>query len=326
MLLNQLLAAAADRDERESVSLRVELWTTDAVQGYTQANGKWKKAISTTSLPVYMCHIDKWWAEQTENTKGLLSLSTKDARKLLTANFRAAGRQVHGLKKRHLDRLVEATNQQQPATARPLAAAFTLAWYAMLRPSEYMTTPRHNKFDPSRHMRRGDIQFYCGKRRMNSRDTSRQPTHMTVEIKQSKTDWARIGATLTLGTTGDPTCPVTNMHRYLSASKHSDCDELFPGLTYTRAIHALRNLMHDKDAKYGMHSFRVGGCQALALAGRSHRYIMARGRWKSIESVLRYVETPLDFKLDDTVAMAQASSQRHPTSVWGHTLQTQSGV
>jgi hypothetical protein len=160
---------------------------------------------------------------------------------------------------------------------------------------------------------------------MDSRDVSKVPTHMTVNIKQSKTDWARIGATLTLGRTNDPTCPVTNMHRYLSASSHTDHSELFPGLTYARALQALRKLMRDEDKLHGMHSFRVGGCQALALAGRTHQYIMARGRWKGIESVLRYVETPLDFKLDDTSAMANATAQRHPTSVWGHTLQHRMG-
>jgi len=144
---------------------------------------------------------------------------------------------------------------------------------------------------------------------------------MTVNVKQSKTDWARIGATLTLGKTNDATCPVTNMHKYLSTSEHPRHDELFPGLTYTRALQALRRLLQDRDRMYGMHSFRVGGAQAMALAGRSHQYIMAKGRWSCIESVLRYVETPLDFKLSDTIAMAQATVQQHPTSVWGHTLQ-----
>ena len=53
---------------------------------------------------------------------------------------------------------------------------------------------------------------------------------------------------------------------------------------------------------YGLHSFRVGGAQALALSGRSVRYIMSRGRWKSPESVATYVAAP-DFVLIDSTSI-----------------------
>jgi hypothetical protein len=44
--------------------------------------------------------------------------------------------------------------------------------------------------------------------------------------------------------------------------------------------------------RFGGHSFRVGGSQALAAAGKSITYIMSYGRWACIDSVLRYVKTP----------------------------------
>ena len=43
---------------------------------------------------------------------------------------------------------------------------------------------------------------------------------------------------------------------------------------------------------YGGHSFRIGGAQALAAAGKSVMYIMSYGRWTCMKSVLRYVTVP----------------------------------
>ena len=37
-------------------------------------------------------------------------------------------------------------------------------------------------------------------------------------------------------------------------------------------------------ASYGCHSFRVGGAQALAMAGKSTAYIMSMGRWRCVGS------------------------------------------
>ena len=48
----------------------------------------------------------------------------------------------------------------------------------------------------------------------------------------------------------------------------------------------------------------------MALAGRSVAYIMSRGRWKSLESVCRYVTTPDSTKAADSAAMAMTAEQR----------------
>ena len=69
-----------------------------------------------------------------------------------------------------------------------------------------------------------------------------------------------------------------------------------------------------------MHSFRVGGAQAMALAGRSFEYIMAKGRWKHLESVIRYVETPMHIRARDSQMMTQAQRTAPgniATQVWG---------
>ena len=59
---------------------------------------------------------------------------------------------------------------------------------------------------------------------------------------------------------------------------------------------------------YGAHSFRIGGSQALAAAGRSITYIMSYGRWRCTESVLRYVKTPLHIRMLDAHHMTKAET------------------
>ena len=59
-------------------------------------------------------------------------------------------------------------------------------------------------------------------------------------------------------------------------------------LTYTALVANMRTLLAEsgmaaQDLRlYGGHSFRVGGAQALAMAGRSTPYIMALGRWRLV--------------------------------------------
>ena len=190
----------------------------------------------------------------------------------------------------------------------------------MLRPSEYMLTPGHPEFDPSRHMRAGDIELFKGSRLISHTD-NQEATHMTVNVKQSKSDWQRLGATLTIGAIGGQDCPVACMQRYLRAQKPAREGPLFPGLRYQTMLTTLRKLIKKDEELYGLHSFRVGGAQALAMAGRSFEYIMARGRWKNVESVVRYVETPLDIRITDSrdMTLQRDAPPGRPTSVWGGT-------
>ena len=58
---------------------------------------------------------------------------------------------------------------------------------------------------------------------------------------------------------------------------------------------------------YAGHSFRIGAAQALALAGRSMEYTMAMGRWRCMESVLTYVHTPTQMRVQDIRDMVAAS-------------------
>jgi len=71
-----------------------------------------------------------------------------------------------------------------------------------------------------------------------------------------------------------------------------------------------RTGLTDKEAKrYGGHSFRVGGAQGLALSHHSLPYIMCYGRWRSVESVMTYVQTPMHMRENDARAMLMGAAE-----------------
>ena len=117
---------------------------------------------------------------------------------------------MHGIAFEVLEKIVAAASRHQLDVARILTAAYTLAFYAMLRPTEYMLTPRHGTFDETRHMHACDVTFYKGTARLTTA-SSAKPDRYTVNIKQSKADPDRIGAMTTIGATGTAPCPVSAM-------------------------------------------------------------------------------------------------------------------
>jgi hypothetical protein len=110
------------------------------------------------------------------------------------------------------------------------------------------------------------------------------------------------------------------MWAYMHAWRPKATGPVFPGLRYTTMLKMTRRLLGADSELYGMHSFRVGGAQAMALAGCSAVYIMSRGRWKHVESVSRYVEATEEVKAADSAEMATTAKQRatgqRTTSCW----------
>jgi hypothetical protein len=305
-----------------TMTTRLAMWMQDAPQQYV-FGGKLKKRISSSTITQYLSHIDTWWAYTTEQPKCMLSKQADiiAQRREVTASARSAQRQVHGFTAKVLKRMNRKA-ASFPAEARDMIrSAHTLAWFAMLRPTEYMTTPQHLQFDCTKHMRARDIQLFENDTELHATST-RTATHMVINVKQSKTDHQRMGAGLTLGaTTTDPDiCPVRSMQTYLRARNPPKEGPLYLGLTYRTMLKTTRKLIKHHPELYGLHSFRVGGAQAMAIAGRSFAYIMAKGRWKHIESVIRYVETPLHISTGDSELMtrAQRTTPGHSTpQVWG---------
>ena len=144
---------------------------------------------------------------------------------------------------------------------------------------------------------------------------------MEFVIKDSKTDRLRLTNTVVVGRTDDPSlCAVAAMWRYMEAA--GPVPAASPLLqwqgrpyTYSRLVGDLRaallrsGMAPAEVSSYAGHSFRIGGAQALALAGYSLPYIMALDRWACVESVLTYVKTPTMLRVKDAGAMIAAPAQ-----------------
>ena len=150
---------------------RILLWMMDAPHTYTDARACLKKEISPQSIATYLSRIDQWYTELTDQSRGTLSRDPAISRMqhFLNANFKCRDQQVHGITFEVLEKIVAAASRHDKDVARMLAAAYTLAFYAMLRPTEYMLTPRHSTFDATRHMRACDVTFYKGPTRQACR-------------------------------------------------------------------------------------------------------------------------------------------------------------
>ena len=295
---------------------RITKWMYDAPQSYKTRDGKPKKSITTGSIKTYLSHIDRWYSELTNESRGCLSRygAIADLRKIIDANFRCGERQVHGITYDTLQRIMRSASAHPTGIALMLRASYSLAFYGLLRPTEYMLTPLHSTFDATRHMRACDIQFYRQKARISAH-APETPDSFSVNIKMAKNDQARGGSTVVIGATGLATCPVKAMHLYMRNNKPDAEGPLFTdpagrALMYKSALKVMQMHIGAAGYLYGLHSFRVGGAQALALAGRSVRYIMSRGRWKSPDSVATYVAAPAYILANDSRDMSVTEDKR----------------
>ena len=195
-------------------------------------------------------------------------------------------------------------------------ALYTLQWFGLLRPGEATLTSRYPTYDVSRHPSVEDVVFMEGESTREVGDGGAVPTRMHFCIKDSKTDYRRLTAEVVIGRTGDAeVCAVTAMWAYLHTRVGCVQEEpLFmhrsgKALKYMQLRNHLTKVLEGtgmskkETQRYGGHSFRVGGAQGLALSNHSLPYIMCYGRWRSVESVMTYVTTPMHMREKDARAM-----------------------
>ena len=125
---------------------------------------------------------------------------------------------------------------------------------------------------------------------------------LKIYISKSKTDQLKKGRWLIISKTGNSTCPVNCLLRYLTAFeiKDENCDFVFRKavfvkklnkhvlrkgvISYTRAREILLEKLEliglDK-SKFGLHSLRSGGASFAANHGVSERLLKKHGRWKT---------------------------------------------
>ena len=168
-------------------------------------------------------------------------------------------------------------------------AALLLAFFALLRVSEYTTPSKDSWFDIESHASRGDVQF------IPSFDDCQ---HIVFTVKVAKNDQCRIGHELVMCPSADPSfCPVVALKRLFSADPQPQSAPLFdftrrstnnPGRARSMDHSAYMSLFNPAVVAAGLsvsatktHSLRSGGASAMLRAGVSTHIISKLGRWKS---------------------------------------------
>ena len=148
-----------------------------------------------------------------------------------------------------------------------LWSAFTMAFYGILRVSEY-TSPHQNRFTPTT-LLRNDIEL-----------TKR---HITICLKRDKTHQRSIPPPIILSQVESDCCPVQAMQQYLQLRPGGNNNPLFifeagSYLTRQRVNKVLSTLL---GSGFTSHSFRIGAASSASKAGCSNEQIRVMGRWRS---------------------------------------------
>lgn len=179
-----------------------------------------------------------------------------------------------------------------------LRAASSLAFFGLLRSSEYVSPHRHTA--SARALQVSDISF--------------SHNLMLVHIKQSKTDPFRSSCTLRLAPTYTSVCPVRAMSRYLGHRNNLQG----PIFTFADGSYLTRTVLSSlleacfPGCSLNTHSFRIGGASSLASHGFSDATIQTLGRWRS-RAYLNYIQLSNDFVGRTARIMARTPAN---TRIW----------
>ena len=210
----------------------------------------------------------------------------------------------------HLRSLFQyADSLASPLDSACFKAAFTLAFFGLLRISEF-TCPSPVAFDPRFHLTLTDVRITL------------QPHIIHVHIKQSKTDPFRQGCTIRVARTGNLFCPFQAMINFLSRRPpiHGPLFLFHNGsfLTRDHIRSALTSTFpFTPPSTLGTHSFRIGGASMLCCLGVPDATIQVLGRWSS-SAFRRYLRISDQFitRMHARAASNEGSFSRiwHPLS------------
>ena len=161
-----------------------------------------------------------------------------------------------------------------------LIAAFLLAFFALLRASEY-TCLESRHYDPDVTLRFDNIRF------------DEEGKFLQVRLEKSKTDPFRFGCELKVWATGGKLCAVralkhfVKLHPFKQGPLFTFRDGSF--LTRSRLESVVKAAL--PDVNLNTHSFRIGGASAAAAAGIPDSTIQVMGRWAS-NAYRTYLRTP----------------------------------
>jgi len=229
-----------------------------------------------------------------------------------------------------LDQLNAIINQCSRATTevalgRNIAAAAALAWFALLRVSEYTVTAAAT-FSTATHACRSDIIF-------GPLDDAHSPTFFDFHCKDSKNSLLRDpGFTVRVYRSGTSSCAVLTLWNLFTEDPQPITSPLFDFRTAAERQRNSHNTPRRaqfvsliskvllstgfNDHGISSHSFRRGGATALARAGASEAQIMHAGRWRS-GCWQGYIIANPDFAAD--LPRMMVASQSIPGMHWSTT-------
>ena len=176
------------------------------------------------------------------------------------------------------------SNTESPFDRDMLTAAVLLAFFGLLRVSEY-TCPSSSTFDASSNLLVSDVTIDWKKKVAR------------IFIKKSKTDPFRKGVTIRVGVLPHYLCPVHALIRYLMRRGTSSGPLfLFQNGAYLTRVRVLDILTRSLPNVpfVNTHSFRRGGASALAAANTPAYVIQILGRWRS-NAYAQYIQLPDSF-------------------------------
>ena len=168
-----------------------------------------------------------------------------------------------------------------------LWSAFTLAFFAFLRSSEF-TSPS-STHHPQVHLCHSDISFTT-------------TGSLSLKLKTSKTDPFRKGCSIILATSGRSVCAVRAIRRYLDHQPPRSATPLYffssgQFLTRDKVTSILRLLLQRlgfATEAYASHSFHIWAATTAAEAGLPPWLIQTLGRWSS-NCYTQYIRTPAHY-------------------------------
>ena len=181
-------------------------------------------------------------------------------------------------------------------------AVITLAFFGLLRVSEYTSNARYS-FNQNTTLLRSDISF------------NNNFSIMFITVKASKTDPFRSGCVIRIAAVEDPICPVKAMRAYLQI-RSSTPGPLFQvsmgSFLIRQDIVLLLRRCLPRQIDLNTHSFRIGGASMAAAAGIPDSQIQILGRWAS-DAYKRYL------RISDSLVTrlcAALVSVEHTDRVW----------
>ena len=158
-----------------------------------------------------------------------------------------------------------------------LWAAAVVTFFSFCRSGE-TTVEEGSQYDPDVHLSFSNVAV----------DDPSSPSVISLRIKRSKTDQAREGVKVVIGSTGDDLCPVMALLNYLRIRGDAQ-GALFRSqdgtpLSQQGFVSAIRQALTAANlpAKdFAGHSYRIGAATTAAMAGIEDSTIQTLGRWKS---------------------------------------------